>query len=451
VDQPSNAKEPARFVLTRELSEVYLLLDSISADPATTVAERVDGPLRDKQGLGPDWIERICKITWPPDGTESENAADAALLIRAKDYLNRLSHPASGATIAFTHLVTNGPPSDRRRGLLAWLGGKKDGDDAPAPAPVPLSPLSPTMTRWSLAETAYPDLVTKAVAFRRNMFRISAGLLLVLLLTSMLSWYAAWGSATISDYRSARAAFLEAKGAVATLEISREAAAQRAAAGADGASAPSGTAGENPPATQTPPASGTGQTEAAFTALCKRARLQAAEAQACGQAEANDRLLVQAEQRVADWLCWTVFAPCTPKVRNPAGRGEAASRANALVAILAGSVLPFLYGLLGAGAAVVRSLSAQIRANMLNPRDLHLAVLQLALGAVVGATIGLFIASPGSDESGLLSPIGLSAPALAFVAGFGVEGVFQALESLIRRIFNLPETPGSDQGGRRRA
>ena len=33
--------------------------------------------------------------------------------------------------------------------------------------------------------------------------------------------------------------------------------------------------------------------------------------------------------------------------------------------------------------------------------------------------------------------VALSASALSFIAGFGVEGVFQAIESLIRRLFNL--------------
>jgi len=33
----------------------------------------------------------------------------------------------------------------------------------------------------------------------------------------------------------------------------------------------------------------------------------------------------------------------------------------------------------------------------------------------------------------------LSASALCFIAGFGVDGVFQALEGLIRRVFNVSD------------
>lgn len=74
---------------------------------------------------------------------------------------------------------------------------------------------------------------------------------------------------------------------------------------------------------------------------------------------------------------------------------------------------------------------------------------QLALGAVVGACIGLFIAAPGADATGegLLGPVTLSASAISFVAGFGVDAVFQGLEALIGRIFNLGgATPVSNRG-----
>ena len=100
-------------------------------------------------------------------------------------------------------------------------------------------------------------------------------------------------------------------------------------------------------------------------------------------------------------------------------------------------------------AAIIRSLSRKIRASLLSPRDLHLSFQQLALGAVVGACIGLFVAAPGSDASGesLLGPVALSASAISFVAGFGVEAVFQALEALITRIFNITATTPTGNRG----
>jgi hypothetical protein len=82
-----------------------------------------------------------------------------------------------------------------------------------------------------------------------------------------------------------------------------------------------------------------------------------------------------------------------------------------------------------------------MRDSTMMPRDIILAYVQLALGAVIGACVGLFVTSDGNaapTQGGLLGAVHLSASALCFVAGFGVEGVFQALEALVSRVFNIP-------------
>ncbi len=77
------------------------------------------------------------------------------------------------------------------------------------------------------------------------------------------------------------------------------------------------------------------------------------------------------------------------------------------------------------------------------PRGYPLAPGQLALGATLGACIGLFIAPSGGGaaqaEGALVLNWGLSASALSFVAGFCVESVFVALESPVCRIFNISD------------
>ena len=82
--------------------------------------------------------------------------------------------------------------------------------------------------------------------------------------------------------------------------------------------------------------------------------------------------------------------------------------------MLGGAILPVCYGILGAAAAVLRLLSRRMRLSLLTPRDLSLSIQQLALGAVIGACIGLFVASPGSGSttSGLLGPVSLSGSGL---------------------------------------
>ena len=110
-----------------------------------------------------------------------------------------------------------------------------------------------------------------------------------------------------------------------------------------------------------------------------------------------------------------------------------------LANLLGTAVLPVLYGFLGAIASVVRTWSRKIKASLLSPRDVQLSFQQLALGALVGACISLFIAAPaaGDGDTSLLGPVALSSSAISFVAGFGVNSVFQALEALISRIFNI--------------
>ena len=85
-----------------------------------------------------------------------------------------------------------------------------------------------------------------------------------------------------------------------------------------------------------------------------------------------------------------------------------------------------------------------MRLSLLTPRDWTLSLQQLALGAVIGACIGLFVGAPGSDtagSSGLFGAVKLSGSALSFVAGFGVDAVFSALEALIARLFATVPSP----------
>lgn len=412
------SRDPKVFVLLRELSEVHLLLDNVSASTNATMSERTTEETLKQQGLSKNWIERVCEISWPPDGSDDEKADDAALLIRAKDYLNRLSAPASGSTIAFTLLVTQ-EDAPRWWSRLASLWRRNEDAEARAHR-------SPT--RSSLARTAYPDLVSKAEGFRRAMWWISMSLVVALLVTCAISWYVAYGNAALAELATARETLTKAQERVDEAETGRTAdqtPEEDAAAPPAVASAPG-----QPGAVATPPAA-----PEQFVGYCARKPYQTAvQSQLCNardRAQANKELV---ERRLADWLCWEWMSDCS----NPAKVADAPSRAAATATIMGTAVLPFLYGLLGAGAAIIRSLSGKIRASLLSPRDLHLSFQQLALGAVIGACIGLFVSAPGSDgNDSILGPVTLSASAISFVAGFGVEAVFQALEALITRIFNL--------------
>jgi hypothetical protein len=459
------SRDPQVFVLERDLAEVHLLLDNVSANPNTTVAERT-AEVGAQADLPADWLQRVCEITWPPQGNEAERAADAALLIRVKDQLNRLSFPASGFTIAFTALVTQcnlqrvgGPPGLARRLLKRRRTSAE---------PNSSSGTSESPTRRSLAETAYPDLINKAIGFGRWMKWISGALVGALAFTCLLSWYVAYGNAQLAELRTVTAQIATLDESIAEAETGTTK--DSGTSGTPGPTNPGVVAGKTESGNAAPPAPPNNAGVVAgkpepFVRYCERIPYTAAtQAQTCAERFTRQADQQRVKRRLRAWLSWPFgpsACPCAATQAagdRPARAGppppaedylveDAPARASVRANILGSAVLPFFYGLLGAAAAVIRSLSKKIRGSLLSPRELTLSLQQLALGAVTGACIGLFIASPdasGKSEN-LFQPIGLSGPAISFIAGFGVEAVFQALEELIRRVFNVTPTATADR------
>lgn len=399
--------DPKVFVLNRELSEVHLLIDNLSANPDKSFnLMAVD----DSGDLPKTWLDDICKISWPPPDATLEGAAQAALLIRAKDRLNVLAKPASGATIAFTLLVSQeevGAATRQMHGVA-------------------------TPTLRSLASDAYPGLVGKAKKFRRFMGVMSWILLVVLVLTCALSWYTAYGASTIAQATSVQAALAAAEKRISDAEA---------------------------PTTDKPTAETNPMMGKAVVAYCDRPRLLPAwggppdipryesvsQMQVCQGRERIERQVRSVNFLLRRWMDpKMLFVPRSPdtwRQRRAIDSGalqETLVYAQSILHILASSVLPVFYGMLGAAAAVLRGVSRKIKLSTLSPRDLPLSWQQLALGAVMGACIGLFVSQPsqGADASpGLLGTVALSSSALSFVAGFGVDQVFTALEALMGRIF----------------
>ena len=114
--------------------------------------------------------------------------------------------------------------------------------------------------------------------------------------------------------------------------------------------------------------------------------------------------------------------------------------------ILGNYVLPIVFALLGAAVYVILDFYSKLRDSLLAPRDFVLSWIRLVLGMVLGACVGLFFSSAnpsllGAAPAGaaLADSITLSASGLAFIAGFGVEGVFGMLDTLVRRIFSADQ------------
>jgi hypothetical protein len=98
--------------------------------------------------------------------------------------------------------------------------------------------------------------------------------------------------------------------------------------------------------------------------------------------------------------------------------------------VVSGYVLPVLMGLLGSMTYVLRRYLRSVGERLLTPRDLREYIVRLVLGTVFGVAIGFFTSASGPAEV-IANPIGaLGAPALAFLAGYGVEAVFRLLDGM---------------------
>jgi hypothetical protein len=430
------------IILEHELAEVLLLLDHISSVKAKSIpAVLKDEPIFGDEAaqLQHNWIEQICEIAWPPpppdasDGRMRLLARDAAKLLRAKDILNGEAAPATGETIAFTVLMTevSGPSWWHR--LWRALARKRD-DEAEADG-------AHARSRANLAMVAYPHLKRAAPFYKGALLTLLGFLILWLGVTCLLSWDVATGSALLNRYNTLEARIIDLRKA----ELVGRGDAPRPVPSA------TPTAGASPEAEPTP--------GSAASKVDKNDIERAVEQQEI--AARNLRQWLDQDGGVRNFLIARMggYGQVRVVVPPPGETFDIAAdvqRNNGYIewaatalGILAGTILPIFYGLIGAGAATVRIVSAKMRDSILLPRDVVLAYVRLALGAVIGACIGLFVAPDGGPdhESTLLGPVHLSASALCFVAGFGVEGVFQSLEELVRRVFNLdPQrtpTPGN--------
>jgi hypothetical protein len=101
----------------------------------------------------------------------------------------------------------------------------------------------------------------------------------------------------------------------------------------------------------------------------------------------------------------------------------------ALLNAVSGYALPVLMGLLGSMTYVLRRYLRSVSARLLTPIDLREYIVRLVLGTVFGVAIGFFTSASG-NASVTVPVSSLGAPALAFLAGYGVESVFRMLDGL---------------------
>ena len=184
----------------------------------------------------------------------------------------------------------------------------------------------------------------------------------------------------------------------------------------------------------------------------KGRQVSAARARACFAVDELERKRLAADEALTEWTSYAIWLPYSAAkfaallggpVPNPmdykltAPEREEQWSAN-LLGVLGNYVLPMMYGFLGASVAAIMNLKQKIRSSRLSPRDRRMNHVQLVLGVITGACIGLFLTASGAGTSDTAlsgTSVPLSASALSFLAGFGVEGVFKKLENIMITVF----------------
>jgi hypothetical protein len=220
--------DPKDFIFARELNEIQLLFDNLASDPEKSLVDKMKDKLR-PESLGEDWIERVFAISWPPEGSEKDQAKQAALLITAKDYLNSLTKPASGGSIAFTLLVTQ---DEFVKEFESAPDEDRDGGDRV------LRPKKQKASRICLARDSYPDLMGKARSYRIFSWWLRTILIAWLCFTLLFSWYVAHGNARLADATAAHKMLADAEGIVRNAQSGEPLDRKNAADGQKGAPAP---------------------------------------------------------------------------------------------------------------------------------------------------------------------------------------------------------------------
>jgi hypothetical protein len=434
-------------LIERDLSDVYLLMDYLSGRSDRCISDlTLDNPADPSKPLL--LVDEVCKIRWPLPDEAVAHARQASLLFKARDKLNQMASPANGATIAYTILVLGGTGGAMRGWLSRFLPFVRPPDGG--------------RSRTDLARAAYPNLVHSADSFRSWITILQFMLLGGLLLTSLLSWNVASGKLILQ-----RISLLDAQ----AVEIGRTLNAMQL---------------PNGPAVPPPPASSGGADSGVALALSNldlpayagfcyhlppadtgEARTEAAVRleQTCATAKLVLHRRAVADRDLDEWASyWTWLKGAAAWLRGssedvyddvtPAWKGESREVARGvameqwsadLITVLGNFVLPMLYGFLGATTAVVLGIQAKLRESRLAPREKRMSQVQLVLGIIVGACIGLFMSPSGPDAASTAagaggsvtggSSVALSASALSFLAGFGVESVFRKLQNMLQVLF----------------
>lgn len=378
-------------------------------------------------------VEKISSICYPPANSPSERANDAAFLLILKDELNNLVAPARGQTIAYTTMFAEGRKQS-------------------------------ASSRVRIAEEAFPSLIDSAARFRRWKSFLSWIGLIVTITAALLLWHVTYGAqlaahfdeAKRNDTQAAARLFsefdkIDAKKAPDLIEL--------CGIPKNPPAPPAGDHSQKPPQNSSQQAEGVTST---VRQLCneyayRRAIFCSAIADVGAYSESwifkvsGWLLPIYGVQAAGDCAEGDVANPQPPahagggtlgdehRSRPRVGRQEDAQSIAGVLATMSNYILPILFGLVGTIAALVRGIQDKIRDSVLAPRDFALLLIRLPLGMIAGVCVGLFMnpTTVSSQLNGTLGTFTITASGIAFLAGYGADLFFRALDTVLGRIFTL--------------
>jgi hypothetical protein len=454
------------------LSEIAMLVDYIAANAAKRLADlQANDPATNKILTAGEVLEKLNEMQQKAANTPPSllTAADLTWLQVVRDALNSLSSPASGLTVAYTALVT-GRRRDRK-----------------------------SLSRETLAQVAYPGLVRQATWHRWAQRGFLVFAVIVTLGAVWESAKVALGKSLLQDLEGLRTQQVS----IAQEKLRVEAALDTPRQGAPKPSDLIVSDGEmrlialsafslcdrsyalayylkrtiqkNDPAAAIPvkfePLScSTSSSDECFINAMKT--LVVSESSAERDVCERDSVLRtnftivhdDLKQYREDWpvMAGSVFSAmdavtrtierwgcrhftCVSPPALTAGQDDVEFAIAPALLVWGNYVLPVMFSLLGALIYVILEFYSKVRDSRLAPRDGSLCWIRVVLGLVTGACIGLLFSStgvtPSAAPSNLVSALTLSGSGIAFLAGFGVEGVFSMLQSLVSRVF-VTDTAG---------
>jgi hypothetical protein len=466
-DQTSNRDLLDRLIFEQDLNEVHLLIDFISgrADRSITTLT-MPNPIKPGETLtAGEIVEAITTMRYPPQGGDAVNAANAAILLMAKDKLSSLAAPARGLTIAYTAMFIDAEVKTwparlweafarrdiRKTKPLSDTANRTTTIERPAGAHDPDQD-----TRVDLAVRTFPVLQSHARRFRRWRDGLAGLALVWLLLTALAYWDAGLGRASLERLDQNWKGFTEelrdspvllncdANQLAATRTLTDVKAVEEAARAELACRRHEYNRWKGEAAVKEVRSvfgcDGMGPLTRLVHVWCWHWLLTgnnpvqlANSATDAAKASATSTPVQDTSKEPAQ-----VAPPQRQPTQEIKDNATYWQTATSVLSVFTTYILPMLFALLGTLIGAFRAILNRIANSELAPRDFVRMLLGIPTGLVAGIAVGLFLSPssvPVQGSGSVAGQLTLTASGLGFLAGYASQSFFTYLDNVMGTVF----------------